>query len=125
MVFSRGDLDFDYPDEGCHLAKSCLQCPFERCLEEEPGSSRQHHRAIRDARIWAHSRTGKGSLQIAAELGVSQRTIQRSLARERKPVYGGKTGERGDSLALEGERTTAASPAISGRIFPSPLKGEG
>lgn len=83
MGLLYGDLDPVEADAGCDLATSCLDCPFERCLQEEPGGEEQYLLAQRDNRIAAHFREGKGTYQIARDLGVSQRTVQRALKRTR------------------------------------------
>ena len=83
MGLLNGDLDHDVSDAGCDLAAKCLECPFERCLQEEPRGRQRYLRAQRDALAAELSRQGYGSRQIATRLGVSQRTVQRSLARTR------------------------------------------
>ncbi len=30
-----------YRDEGCDLAESCLNCPFEQCIYDEPGGKQR------------------------------------------------------------------------------------
>lgn len=67
------------PDTGCQVASSCLDCPFERCLEEEPAGRFRYVRAQRNAAIAQMVREGKGTRQIAGEMGLSQRTVQRAV----------------------------------------------
>ncbi len=66
-------------DTGCEMAASCLDCPFERCLEDEPSGAFRYIKARRDATIARMVREGKGTRQIARETGVSQRTVQRAI----------------------------------------------
>ena len=69
-----------YRDEGCDLADSCLNCPFPKCIYDEPGG-KQHWlkklRAREMARLFANK--GKGIKELALMFGVSQRTVQRAL----------------------------------------------
>lgn len=69
-----------YRDEGCELWKSCLDCPFPRCLYEVPGGKRKwlkHQRNREMVRI--HKSEGKAARELALSFGVSQRTVQRVL----------------------------------------------
>lgn len=93
MGLLNGDLDQPDTiggDTGCDLAAKCLECPFERCLQEEPRGRQRYFRAQRDALVAELSRQGYGSRQIATRLGLSQRTVQRSLARCRQSGKGRK-----------------------------------
>ena len=69
-----------YQDEGCDLAESCLNCPFPKCVYEEPGG-KQHllkrWRAREMARLFTTE--GKGVNELALMFDVSQRTVQRIL----------------------------------------------
>jgi len=69
-----------YRDEGCDLAASCLNCPFARCIYDEPGGRQRWLKRLR-AREMARLFTteGKGIKELAAMFGVSQRTVQRAL----------------------------------------------
>lgn len=87
----RDVLDLNgYRDEGCEAAPSCLHCPYERCLEEVPRGRRRLAETRRDARAAELRRRGLGTREIARVLGVSQRTVQRSLSR---------AGRRGDNVS--------------------------
>lgn len=68
-----------YKDEGCELADSCLNCPFPRCLYEEPGGKRRWLKKMRDRKIKKMFKEGSGTAEIGKVLGLSRRTIQRSL----------------------------------------------
>lgn len=69
-----------YKDEGCELASSCLECPFEKCILEEGGvvtlRKKERNQAIKKL-------AGKGVSvpELADRYGVSPRTIQRVLSR--------------------------------------------
>jgi len=71
-----------YRDEGCEFADSCLNCPLEKCIYDEPGG-RQHYtkrlRAKEIARLFTTG--GKEIKELALMFGLSQRTVQRALKR--------------------------------------------
>ena len=69
-----------YRDEGCELAESCLNCPFTRCIYDEPGGKQlwmKRRRAREIARL--HTTEGKRVKELAEMFGISQRTVQRAL----------------------------------------------
>ncbi len=69
-----------YRDNGCDLADSCLNCPFSKCIYEEPGGRRRLLKGLRDkemARLFGAE--GSGIKELALIFGVSQRTVQRAL----------------------------------------------
>jgi len=69
-----------YRDEGCELAGSCLNCPFPRCIYDEPGG-KQRWLKKRRARemVRLHVVEGKGVTELALIFDVSERTVQRAL----------------------------------------------
>lgn len=69
-----------YRDGGCDLADSCLNCPFPRCIYDEPGGKQRWLKKLR-AREMARLFTteGKRIKELALIFGVSQRTVQRAL----------------------------------------------
>ncbi len=69
-----------YQDEGCDLAASCLDCPFVRCIYDEPRGKQRWLKRLR-AREMARLFTteGKGIKELALMFGVSRRTVQRAL----------------------------------------------
>ena len=69
-----------YRDEGCEFAGSCLNCPFPRCIYDEPGGKQHWLKKLR-AREMARLFTteGRGIKELALMFGVSQRTVQRAL----------------------------------------------
>ena len=69
-----------YRDEGCELADSCLECPFPKCIYDEPGGKQRWLKKLRAremARLFTDN--GKRVKELAQMFGVSQRTVQRAL----------------------------------------------
>ena len=70
-----------YQDEGCELAESCLNCPFEECIYE-PGGKRRRAAGIRNQEmVRQHLENGKTAHELVKIFGLSLRTIQRILKR--------------------------------------------
>ncbi len=87
-----------YRDEGCDLADSCLNCPFIKCIYDEPGGKQRwlkRRRAREMARLFTTG--GKGIKELALMFGVSQRTVQRALK-----VASGDSARRGVQKTGEG-----------------------
>jgi DNA-binding NarL/FixJ family response regulator len=76
----------DCQDKGCDLAPSCLDCPFERCLEDDPRARQNLLRQRRDRTILELRDEGKDSREIARLLGVSPRTVQRAIRTRTRAV---------------------------------------
>jgi hypothetical protein len=68
-----------YRDEGCEYAKSCLECPFPRCIYDEPRGRQRWLKRARDRQIKKLYETGMSVKELAVLFGVSQRTIRRAL----------------------------------------------
>jgi hypothetical protein len=69
-----------YQDEGCEYAASCLRCPFERCIDEEPGGRLHWLRVQRDREIVRLFTAEKKTVgELARHFEVSARTVQRAL----------------------------------------------
>jgi hypothetical protein len=68
-----------YRDEGCELAESCLNCPFSRCIYDEPGGKQHFVKTLRDREIRRRYRSGSSLRELAALFGISQRTVHRAL----------------------------------------------
>jgi len=67
---------------GCEFAPSCLGCPYEMCIYEEPGGRKRFARRMRDMemmRLFSEEKKGVG--EIALRFAVSERTVQRALKR--------------------------------------------
>ncbi len=68
-----------YRDEGCEVASSCLNCPFQQCIYERGGRQRWLKK-LRDKEIMKlFTREGRGVKELALMFGLSPRTIQRAL----------------------------------------------
>ena len=75
---------YHYRDEGCEFAKSCLDCPFPKCVYEQPGGRQRWLKRLRDKEMARVLTTeGKGAKELALRFGISQRTVQRALKRAR------------------------------------------
>jgi len=84
MTIVKLDLPPDtinWKDTGCELFPACLNCPLPRCIEEEPRGKQRLKLNDRDSRIAELKRQGKRVAEIARLFKVSQRTVQRALAR--------------------------------------------
>ena len=69
-----------YRDEGCELAESCLDCPFEECVYDEPGGKQRLVKKMRNKEMAElFTSEGKKVKELAEIFGVSQRTVQRAL----------------------------------------------
>ena len=90
-----------YQDDGCEFADSCLNCPFPKCIYEQPGGKRHWLKRLRNremARL--ASSEGKGVKELALRFGVSQRTVQRAL-KNSPPLLSpskGKIKKRGTTI---------------------------
>lgn len=74
-----------YKDSGCDLADSCLNCPFQECIYDEPGGRQRWLKRQRDKEIARLFTTeGKGVKELALMFDISQRTVQRALKGVRK-----------------------------------------
>lgn len=87
-MFDESDLDLlpeycRYQDDGCEFADACLDCPFPECVYAQPGGRQQWLKGLRDREVRQLHTQGKGVKELAEMFGVSQRTIQRILKRER------------------------------------------
>jgi len=89
MESERASIELDLPpeycryrDEGCEFADSCLNCPFSKCIYDQPGGRQRRLKGLRDkemARLFTNE--GKGVKELALRFSVSQRTVQRALRR--------------------------------------------
>jgi len=76
-----------YRDEGCELATAylghrslCSECPFPRCIYDEPRGKQRWRKRLRDREILRQFTTqGKGIKELALAFNISQRTVQRVL----------------------------------------------
>ena len=70
---------YHYRDEGCEFASSCLNCDFQQCLYDEPRGRQRWLKELRNREIDRLYSDGMSIRELAAKLGLSQRTIQRAL----------------------------------------------
>jgi hypothetical protein len=86
MVIGEFDIipdDINWKDTGCEVHPSCLDCPLDKCMEEEP-RGRQRLRMLARARYMAElKKQGKSLAEISRVFQVSQRTVQRDLAKNK------------------------------------------
>ena len=68
-----------YRDEGCEHAARCLNCPFKKCLYEEPGGREHYFKSRRNSEVARRRGEGKSTREIAKEFNVSERTVQRII----------------------------------------------
>ncbi len=73
-----------YPDRGCSLAPSCLECPLPVCRYEVPGGIRQIRAMERDAEATRLMHEGLTPKEIGVSLGMPERSAWRSLKRDRE-----------------------------------------
>ena len=73
----------EYRDSGCDLAPSCLRCPLVRCRYDEPGGARALLQSSRDEAVQRRREEGVGIDGLAAEFGLSRRSVFRILRRRR------------------------------------------
>lgn len=74
----------EYRDGGCDLAPNCLRCPLERCRYDEPGGARKLVQGPRDEAVRQFRQEGAGIDTLAAQFGLSRRSVFRILARGRE-----------------------------------------
>ena len=73
------ELDFEFRDEGCDFHPKCLECPLPKCRYDVQGGLRALTNIVRDKEIKELKMRGLSSLEIARRLGISRRTVFRSL----------------------------------------------
>lgn len=66
-----------YRDTGCDLFESCLRCPLSRCRYELHDGATRLLNEERDREIRRRRREGATVRELAAEFGLSTRTISR------------------------------------------------
>jgi hypothetical protein len=71
----------EYRDAGCELAPCCVRCPLVRCRYDEPGGARALRQGSRDEAVRCRREEGVGIDALAAEFGLSRRSVFRILAR--------------------------------------------
>jgi hypothetical protein len=87
MVIKEFDILPDaenWKDTGCELYESCLDCPRDRCIEDEPRGRQKMRMNSRSLKMLFLRRQGKSVKDIARAFAVSIRTVQRALAEHRE-----------------------------------------
>ena len=101
-----------YHDDGCEMAatylgdkSSCLNCPFSRCVYDEPGGKQRMIKRLR-AREMARlfNAEGKGIKELAIIFSVSRRTVQRALKADSDDTYRGVINRGEQKSKLSGIR---------------------
>ena len=85
MTNHTDDKSYSGADSGCPEAteklgrpSSCLECPFPYCIYES--GSVNYFREQRNAKIIQMDKEGKTVGQIAVEMGIGGRTVQRVIS---------------------------------------------
>ena len=73
----------NWKDTGCELFPLCLECPFPRCLEEQPRGKQQTRLKLRAFAMRKMRLSGVGVRTVAMAFGVSVRTVQREMKRRK------------------------------------------
>lgn len=82
-----------YRDEGCNLAESCLNCPFDECFYDRYENNQARKMAERAKEITKlFTVENKEVREIAQQYGLSKRTVFRDL----KTVLGDRNIRRKD-----------------------------
>jgi hypothetical protein len=76
----------EYGDNGCRLHATCLNCPQEHCLYDEPGTLRRWHIRARAVTAVLLIKTGVPIQEAQIILSASRRSIYRWLHDLRVPV---------------------------------------
>ena len=72
----------NYRDTGCHLHPSCLRCPRLLCIYDDPQiNDRDLFIQERRAEIMRRLGAGEPVVHVAAQLGISTRTVHRTMQR--------------------------------------------
>ncbi len=75
----------NYSDDGCELSTSCLSCPLPMCKYDDPGWLNRASKRERSEKICRLRADGVPAHEIAKRIGVSSRTVHRTLKRGPEP----------------------------------------
>jgi hypothetical protein len=75
---------FQYKDEGCNYARSCLACPYDRCLFDGQHGKRSAMTQIRSREIKKLFKSGRNVKELVDIFGVSNKTIYRAINTTRR-----------------------------------------
>lgn len=70
-----------YEDTGCFVSSTCRACPLSVCIEELPRGRRELEERVRVARARQLHNEGLKPREIAAAMGIYERSVYRLLAR--------------------------------------------
>jgi hypothetical protein len=70
---------FQYKDEGCTYARSCLACPYDRCLYDGQQGKRNAMMKLRSKEIKRLFKSGRNVKELVDIFGVSNKTIYRAI----------------------------------------------
>lgn len=74
-----------YVDEFLGRKSCCLDCPFDKCMLEEPAAIKVRiFKTERDQEILNLIKQGISQRETAKRLGIHTRTVQRAIARSNK-----------------------------------------
>ena len=71
--------EVNFKDSGCRFSPSCLNCPIQICIYDDPSFVRNLEKNNRDENIIEDRSNGLSNQQIAKKYNVSIRTVHRSL----------------------------------------------
>ena len=71
--------EINFKDSGCRFSSSCLNCPIEICVYDNPSIVRNLEKSNRDNNIIKDRSEGLSIKQIAKKYSISIRTVHRSL----------------------------------------------
>ena len=71
--------EVNFKDSGCRFSSSCLNCPIQICIYDDPSFVRNLEKNNRDENIIEDRSNGLSNQQIAKKYNVSIRTVHRSL----------------------------------------------
>jgi hypothetical protein len=70
---------FQYKDEGCKYARSCLACPYSKCLYDGRLGKHRAMRQFRTREIKRLYKSGRSVPELMEIFGVSDRTVYRAI----------------------------------------------
>ena len=102
-IFHDTDLPWDkttylmFEDRGCFVSEHCLLCPLEMCLLDiprKPFGKRQVRVGAQYREISKLQEQGLNNVQIASQMGITMRTVQRMVKRAaERPKQGSESKE--------------------------------
>ena len=78
--------EINFKDSGCRFSSSCLSCPIEICVYDNPSLVRNLEKNNRDNNIIKDRSEGLSNQQIADKYNISIRTVHRSLKKIKPDV---------------------------------------